>query len=211
MKSGTRRISRQRWGPATSDAGQYVELLKASYQALKAVDPSIIVISGAPTPTGVDDPKIASDDAKYLTQMYAYQGGVVKNYFDVSRRSSGGLRQSAGRDGGQPYASPTFSTHPSFFFRRAEDYHAIMVQAGDTNKKMWATETGYDSNPRRSRMATSTPEQLTQQQQADYLLRSLKVRPRQLALDGRHVRLEPEFRRGRAADRRKMGLRRAQR
>src|SRR5207244_4009491 len=40
-------------GPGNINAGNYVELLKVTYPAIKSADPNAIVVSGAPTPTGV--------------------------------------------------------------------------------------------------------------------------------------------------------------
>ena len=56
-------------GPGQINAGNYVEALKAAYTAIKAVDPTIIVVSGAPTPTGVNDPNIAFWELTYLQQI----------------------------------------------------------------------------------------------------------------------------------------------
>src|SRR6185312_9731495 len=108
-------------GPDHIDAGQYVELLKAVYPALKAIDPNIVVVSGAPTPTGVNDPKIAMDDATYLQKMYAYQDGVVKKYFDVLGAHPEGYGNPP-EENVDKHTQQNFVNHPSFFFRRAEDY-----------------------------------------------------------------------------------------
>ncbi len=40
------------WGNEALDASRYVRLLAAAYRAIKAACPSMIVVSGAPTPTG---------------------------------------------------------------------------------------------------------------------------------------------------------------
>ncbi|MGH2519894.1 MAG: hypothetical protein ACRDF8_08835, partial [Chloroflexota bacterium] len=113
-------------GPGHISPGQYVELLKTSYTALKAVDPTLTVVSGAPTPTGVNNPNIAMDDATYLQQMYAYDNGVVKGYFDVLGAHPEGYANPP-EETMANHTRPNFSNHPSFFFRRMEDYRAIMV------------------------------------------------------------------------------------
>jgi polysaccharide biosynthesis protein PslG len=153
-------------GPGNINAGNYVELLKAVYPAIKAADPAAIVVSGAPTPTGVNDPNIAFRDLTYLQQMYAYQGGVVKNYFDAL----GAHNEPFGNQPQETVANhtqPNFSTDPSFFFRQVEDYRNLMVQSGDGNKGIWETEIGYDSNP----LAPGGYEYargISEQQQADW-------------------------------------------
>src|SRR5689334_15100678 len=57
---------------AESDAGHYVELLKEAYTRIKAVDPSIYVVAGPPSSTGVTDARIAIDDMAYYEAMYSY-------------------------------------------------------------------------------------------------------------------------------------------
>ena len=46
-------------------------------------DPYAMVLFGPLTPTGVYDPNIALDDIAYLRQVYQYQDGIVKDYFDI--------------------------------------------------------------------------------------------------------------------------------
>jgi hypothetical protein len=156
-------------GPGQINAGNYVELLKAVYPAIKAADPAAVVVSGAPTPTGVNDPNIAFRDLTYLQQMYAYQGGVVKGFFDALGAHNEPF-------GNQPeetvaaHSAPNFSTDTSFFFRGVEDYRNLMVQSGDGAKGIWETEIGYDSNP----LAPAGYEyarSITEQQQADWSAR----------------------------------------
>jgi polysaccharide biosynthesis protein PslG len=156
-------------GAGQINAGKYVEVLKAVYPAVKAADPAAIVVSGAPTPTGVNDPNIALRDLTYLQQMYAYQGGVVKNYFDA-------LGAHNEPYGNQPeetvaaHSKPDYSTDPSFFFRQVEDYRNLMVQNGDGAKGIWQTEIGYDSNPS-APASYSYAQSITEQQQAEWLTR----------------------------------------
>lgn len=159
-------------GKGQINAGKYVEFLKACYETIKAVDPSIIVISGAPTPTGVNDPNLAIDDATYLQQMYAYQNGVVKDYFDVLGAHPQGYANPP-EENVANHTQANFSNHPSFFFRRVEDYRDIMHKAGDGNKKIWATETGYSSNPQ-APAGYEYARTISEQQQADYLQREIK-------------------------------------
>ena len=157
-------------GPGNINAGSYVELLKAVTPAIRAADPGAVIISGAPTPTGVNDPNVAQDDLTYLSNMYGYQGGVVKGLFDVL----GAHPEGYGNPPEQTVANhtqPNFSNDPSFFFRRAEDYHNLMVQVGD-DKPIWATETGYDPDGN-APAGYEYARGLTEAQQADYLVREV--------------------------------------
>jgi hypothetical protein len=159
-------------GPGNINAGNYVELLRAAYPAIKNADKSAIVVSGAPTPTGVNDPNVAQDDLTYLSNMYAYQNGVAKGLFDVLGAHPQGYGN-APEETVFNHTQPNFSNHASFFFRRVEDYRNLMVSVGDVNKPIWATETGYDSNP----VAPASYEYargISEAQQADYLERQIK-------------------------------------
>lgn len=154
-------------GAGNINPGNYVELLKKAYPAIKAADPAAIVVSGAPTPTGVNDPNIAERDLTYLQQMYGYQNGVVKGYFDVLGAHN------------EPYWNPpdqtaatatntSYANDPSFFFRQVEDYHNLMVQVGDGSKQIWETEIGYDANT--AAPANYAGWTVSESQQATYLV-----------------------------------------
>src|SRR5690606_22856123 len=65
------------------DIERYVHLLKAGYTGVKAGDPNALVIFGGLTPNGVNDPTIAIDDVHYMRQIYAYNNGEVKQYYDA--------------------------------------------------------------------------------------------------------------------------------
>ncbi len=62
-------IREWRVNPQTLDAKRYIALLSATYKVVKAKDPSIIVISGALSPTGPGDGTHSVDDFVYFQQM----------------------------------------------------------------------------------------------------------------------------------------------
>ena len=131
---------KREWEGRTINAGDYVELLKVSYQAIKAADPNAIVVSGALTPTGVNDLNIGIDDVVFLTQMYQYQGGVFKQYADaVGSHASGYNNAPDDWVDRQTVNTPGFKGHGSFYFRRIDQLHQIMLNHGD-NRQMWITE-----------------------------------------------------------------------
>ena len=68
------------WGNKPINAPEYVQLLKETSAAIRAACPSMLVVSGAPTPTGVINPAVAIDDLEYLKQMI--QLGML-NYVDA--------------------------------------------------------------------------------------------------------------------------------
>jgi len=129
------------WGSPLS-ASDYVRLLAGAYQAIKAHDPNAIVVSGAPTPTGVNDGVTAINDRIYLEQMY--QAGLARWCDAVGIHPSGFANPPDAHwpEGDDPNRG--YDDHPSFFFRNTmEDYRNIMVKYGDGAKKLWPTEFGW--------------------------------------------------------------------
>lgn len=126
------------------DVGQYVELLKLAFPAVKAADPNAFVLYGGLTPTGINDPAIAIDDAVYLQQTYDYNNGEVKQYFDVLGAHPGGQNNPPDTlwpD--KPGPGPGWQDNRSFYFRRVEDIRAVMEKNGDGAKQVWFTEFGW--------------------------------------------------------------------
>lgn len=131
------------WEGAPLSAAGYVQLLSAAYGAIKAADPSAIVISGGMAPTGVNDGIVAVDDRVYLQQMY--DAGLASVCDAVGSHPYGFANPPEIYYTGGDY-DPTrgWDDHPSFFFRNTlEDYYAIMVTYGDGDKDVWATEFGW--------------------------------------------------------------------
>ena len=81
------------WGHEPLDPNRYVDLLCRAYRAIKAADPGMIVLAGAPTPTGVNDGSTAIDDVAYLQRMYAAGASAGRG------RAAGAGRNPAGVDG----------------------------------------------------------------------------------------------------------------
>lgn len=132
------------WGREPLDPNRYTALLCRAYQAIKAVDPGMVVVAGAPTPTGVNDGSTAIDDVVYLQRMYA---AGAKNCFDaVGAHPSGYNNPPDAKFGYNNPAEPSFKNHPSFFFRDTlERYRQVMVANGDAGKRIWPTEFGWAS------------------------------------------------------------------
>ncbi len=167
---------RREWCCDGLSAARYVELLRGAYQTLKSVDPRVIVVSGAPTPTGANDGVNAIDDRIYLQQMYDAGLRGVCDAIGVHPSGYANPPDSRWPEGDDPNRG--FDDHPSFFFRNTmEDYHNIIVNNGD-NKKLWATEFGWASTDGLGVEACAGWEyaaQVTAQQQADYLVRAYQM------------------------------------
>ncbi len=130
------------WKGEGVNAGRYIELLRITYPRIKAADPDAVVVAGALTPTGVNDPNIAVDDRLYLRQMY--EAGL-RGISDAIGVHPSGFASPA--DAHWPDAvanTPSHNSHPSFYFRNTmEDYRNIMIEFGDSGKQLWPTEFGW--------------------------------------------------------------------
>ena len=133
-------------GGAPMPPEQYVALLSKAYNAIKTADPSIIVVSGAPTPAG-DVPGAAIDDITYLNAMYA---AGLKNVSDAigvhpsgyNCPASGDWQTITNPEAG--FRGPFDNRHHSWCFRGTmEGYRDVIVANGDTNKRLWPTEFGW--------------------------------------------------------------------
>lgn len=132
------------------DAGHYVEVLKAGYTAIKAVDPNIIVVAGAPSSTGVTQPDLAVDDLTYLQAMYTYNNGEARSYFDVQGFHPASTLNAPDLSypdnlGPVPEGCPgsCWKDAPTHFFRHIENFIQIMHNSGMGDKPIWITEMGW--------------------------------------------------------------------
>jgi hypothetical protein len=153
-------------------AKQYMDLLKVSYAAIKRANPEIVVVSGAPTPTGHSDGDIAIDDLEFLKQMYDHG---LKDFSDAI-----GIHPSGFNNPPDDWAdrktvpTTTFKGHGSQYFRRIEQFREVMVQYGDANKQLWATEFGWASSPN-PYPEYSYAKDNSEEQQAAYLVRAFQI------------------------------------
>ncbi len=158
------------------NAKEYIDLLRIAYNRIKAACPGMIVVSGAPTPTGLTDGVTAVDDVQYLRQMY---NNGLKNYCDAVGVHPSGFDNPPDADWRTWKDSSGFNGHRSFFFSNTiKSYHDVMVQNGDGNKRLWATEFGWATieniaptpNPGYEYAATNT-----EARQADYLVKAMQI------------------------------------
>jgi hypothetical protein len=137
---------------STADPAQYAAVVKAAYPAFKAGDPAATVVAGVTS---------ANDDA-WLARMY--QAGA-QGSFDVLAT--------------HPYQGPSngipelADTGHSWILDHLGAVHALMVQNGDGNKPIWATELGWSSHPNTG-TEPSWKLGVTEAQQADYTVRTIQ-------------------------------------
>jgi hypothetical protein len=156
------------------DAKAYVDLLRAVYPAVKQADPKVAVLFGGLTPTGVNNPAEAIDDATYLEQCYQINNGEVRQFFDVLGAHAGSNNNPPDAlwpD--QPGPGPNWRDHPSFYFRRVEQLRALMEKYGDTNKQMWLTEFGWTT--KNQAKGYEYGQYNSEQDQATYLTRAYQL------------------------------------
>jgi len=173
--------------------GRYVELLKEAYTAVKSVDANVVVVAGALTPTGVNDPdgkrapgsEGALSDTRFLEMMYQYNNGEFRSYFDAMASHPYGFNNPPDTNWpDNPNLNPAFpfdekrgipsyyNTHNSFYFRRIEEQRAIMEKYGDAQKQMWLTEYGWCSDFRPDGYGECRYN--TEQQQGEYILGAMR-------------------------------------
>ncbi len=124
------------WGYRPTTAGDYVKLLEVVYPAIKEANPEMIVLGGALAPTL--EPKGSqwgTNDLVYLTEMY--EAGAAA-YMDGLAVHSYGLTFPADAD-----PDPNILN-----FRRVELVRTIMEHHGDSEAKIYITETGWNDHPR---------------------------------------------------------------
>jgi len=137
------------------NVGAYPAVLKAAYQALKARDPNITVVLGGMTPTATSDPTVALNEVQYLQQLYT-QFPDVKQYYDVLGVHPGSNCNPPDNSypdnpatvpcGTDADGSRSYTKDDSFYFKRILEMRNVMEQNGESGKKMWLTEFGWDSS-----------------------------------------------------------------
>lgn len=120
------------WGEQFADPAAYTEMLCRTYRALKAIDPKIVVISGAIAPTISLDGYQGYQDLIYLQNMYDNGAGEC---FDVLAAQGYGL-----------FSGPTDRRMrlTSVNMARHIYYRDLMVANGDAHKPIWLSEVAWN-------------------------------------------------------------------
>lgn len=128
-------------------AANYVELLRTTYQAVKAVDPGVIVISGALSPTGFSDGVSAWDDFTYMDQLI--QAGLL-NYSDCVGAHHNGYNigpdvpwDNVPNDPSAAFRGPFDNPHHSWSFRSTLQTYANKIRLAGGDQKLCVTEFGW--------------------------------------------------------------------
>lgn len=142
------------WGGRPPDPAGYLALLREGFAGVRRGDPAALVVSAGLSPTNGDGDR-AIDDRSYLRILYRLG---ARGYFDVL--------------GAHPYAFGRPPADPNLAgdgldFERIRDLRAILIENGDDDKPIWATEYGYTT---RTNDPGSRWQVVSEQQQAQYLV-----------------------------------------
>ncbi len=166
---------------------EYVEFLRVAYEAIKAHDPNIIVISGALSPTGPGDWVRWADDFEYMDRAlaagmlnYTDCVGVHHNGYnvppDVRVEDTNTIPEAQTAVFRGPFDNQYTGDQLNHLwtFRTTIEGYAQRVQAADPNMKLcvtefgWASSEGYNEIPAGFEFAQDN----TLQEQADYIVQA---------------------------------------
>lgn len=160
------------WHGKPVSAVVYMEMLRLSYQTIKASCPSIIVVSGALTPTGVKN-DFALDDVLFLQQMY--ENGLTKYSDAIGAHPNGFCNAPNAVPGNTNICGNQYNNHRSFFFRGTlEYYRSVMILNGDSSKQIWPTEFGWGSDPK-PKPGYDYLKPISEEQQAKWLVEAYQL------------------------------------
>lgn len=129
------------------NARNYVTLLRTTHETIKSIDPGIIVISGALSPTGLNDGIGAYDDFVYMDQLIA--AGML-TYADCVGAHHNGYNVSPAyryneipNDPSALFRGPFDNPHHSWSFRSTLEGYANRVRAAGFDTRLCVTEFGW--------------------------------------------------------------------
>jgi polysaccharide biosynthesis protein PslG len=170
-------LQREWVGNLPFNGSGYMQLFRPAYDAVRAFNPTMPIITAGLAPTGTNAALGSIDDRSYLQQMF---DAGLRDYDDPNlaigiHPYSWGNPPDARCCNNVPNRG--WDDDPRFFFMNTiEDYRDIMERNGWSDRQMWATEFGWatwagiDSEPPDGWMVYNTPEQ-----QAEYTLRAFEI------------------------------------
>lgn len=157
------------WGNKQPDPAKFTRMLRDLYPKVKSVDPNAIIVTGGVATTGDGGAGDAWGDLAYLRAIYENGG---KGYFDaIGSHPYGGPYP--------PEVSKGEASGIGVYFRRSEEHRALAESYGD-NPAIWPTEVGWLHNQNAGSCDLNSYDpyhgawQLSEQTQADYLVRAFK-------------------------------------
>jgi hypothetical protein len=142
------------WGSKPPNAAEYTQMLKLAYQAIKKADPNALVISAGMAPT-TELSQRAVPDTQFIQSMY---DAGAKPYFDLLGAHGAGYKAPPEMDPGQVANDPNYYNVGDvncpgdpcriYSFRHVEDLRQIMVNNGDSKKRVVVLEFGWTRDER---------------------------------------------------------------
>lgn len=131
------------------NAANYVALLRATSEFVKAIDPGIIIISGGLSPTGIDDGIGAIDDFRYMDALieaglldWADCVGAHHNGYNISPDYR---YNDIPDDSEATFRGPFENPHHSWSFRSTLEGYANRIRTAGYETKLCVTEFGWPS------------------------------------------------------------------
>ncbi|NLT74029.1 MAG: hypothetical protein GXX94_07525 [Chloroflexi bacterium] len=155
------------WGNRPVNPEAYVEMLRIAYTRAKEADPNVRVLS-APLAFTLGEPHPdagewrSMNDLEYLDGMY--RAGAAA-YFDIYSANAFGMQY-----------PPEEPPDPAVLnFQRVLLHREIMERYGDEGKAVWFNEYGWNAAPASMPAGELVWQRVTEQQQADYTLRGIRL------------------------------------
>ncbi len=131
------------------NAASYVSLLRTTYETVKAIDPGIIIISGALSPTGIDDGIGAIDDFRYMDAQieagmldWADCVGAHHNGYNISPDYR---YNEIPNDSAAIFRGPFDNPHHSWSFRSTLEGYANRIRMAGYETSLCVTKFGWSS------------------------------------------------------------------
>ena len=171
------------WGDKPPNPAEYAEMLRAAYSTIKAADPDAIVVTAGMAPTTETSDR-AMFDVDFYKGMYQAMGGNSDGYFDMLGVHGAGFKSAPEVDPAQVANDPNAYNVGDpycpgercrvYAFRHIEDIRDVMVQNGDSDKRVVVVEFGWTSDNRPGSPYTwhGGGAGITEAVKADYLRRA---------------------------------------
>lgn len=136
--------------PQALDPKRYVTLLKMAHDAIKAVDPNVIVITAALSPTGATNGGKYMDDFAYFDKLVAagmlqYADCVGAHHNGINVPPTADFNNIPERSPRATYRGPWDNPNHSWAFKTTLEHYAKQVKAAGSDLKLCITEFGWPS------------------------------------------------------------------
>jgi hypothetical protein len=151
------------WGNREVDPVGYVEMLKTAYRAAKSAEPNVYVLSSPLAPT-LENFSVRRNLSELIFLEEMYQAGAA-GFFDILSANAFGFDL--------PPEDP--SSADKLNFQRVKLQRQVMERYGDEHKAIWFNEYGWNASPGTFPEEKLLWKRVTEEQQADYLLRGIAL------------------------------------